>query len=197
MYKFIAGLFLSISLVLSASADSGGAGAHVITFNKTSIRVSGITPGGTVVIYGVAMVRIDYGDNVMRYSKVLQDDDHDGVVTYDHGALIPTDGVWVAVDATNGQFAVAAPKWGLNVAAPQVLPLRKNGAGAVDSFAFGYRTADMIYIHPGHGVWAVHGYDSSPHPGTTTVSLRDATSLLPSGESRATEFVPGGVIVAF
>lgn len=197
MFKTIAALFLTLSLAGGAHAASGESGAPAITFTKTTVRVSGITPGGTVVIYGVTMESIDYGTTVMRYSQVLQDDDHDGIVTYDHRGQIPSDGVWVAVDAQNGQFALSTPKWGLRIADAQVHPLRKNATGIVDSFAFGYRNVEMLYIHPGHGVWAVSGFDKSVRPGMATVSLRDAVSLLPSGEARASEFAPGTTIIAF
>ncbi len=202
MYKFIAGLFLSISLALSASATSGGAGAPAITFTPKGIRVTGITPGGAVLIYAVAMVRADTGDHIERYQQVLHDDDHDGIVTYDHGMPIPTDGVWLAVDVTNGQYAVSSPLYGLKPARPQPQPLHRAASGRVETFALSYPGAEMIYIQPGHGVWAIHGYDRSAsdrdsRPGVTGVSLSDAVSLLPSGETRATEFAPGGVIIAF
>ena len=193
---------VSVFLAVSASAASNSAGAPTIAFSGNTVRVSGVTPGATVVVYAVTFVRIDYGDHVLRFQKALTDDDRDGAVVYDVGRDIPQDGVWVAVDATNGQYAIGTPRFGAGVANPQPLPLHKSAGGLVDLFSFGYPSVEALYIHPGHGVWAVHAYsrgkgDHTAQESVTTVSLADAVSLLPAGESKAKEFAPGGVIIAF
>jgi hypothetical protein len=187
---------------LGAQAASGGAGAPTISFISNGIRITGITPGGTVLIYAVAMVRVDFNDHLERYQRTLQDDDHDGIVIYDHGKAIPPDGVWIAVDITNGQFAVASPLTGLKTAVAPAKPLHRNAGNHVDTFSFAYPGAEMIYIHPGHGAWAVHGYDggASDHDtrkGVMGLSVSDAQPILQSGETKATEFVPGGILIVF
>lgn len=194
-------LAFTLALALAAHAASDSAGAPAIAFTGTTVRVSGITPGGTVVIYGVTLVRVDFADHVERFRNAVSDDDHDGIVTWDIGKTVPQDGMWVAVDATNGQFVVGTPRFGIPVAAPPSQLLRKT-AGLVDTFAFDYSSVEAVYIHPGHGVWAVHAYDRGVHDhdsrqGVTAISLADAVSLLPAGETKATEFAPGGVLVAF
>jgi hypothetical protein len=196
-----AGFILAILMALPAQAAHGG--APVITFGATTVQVSGVTPGGTVVIYGVTFGRRDFTNGLNRVQAALTDDSHKGVVTYDLKDPIPPLGVWVAVDATNGQFAVAAPERNpLPVARALPQPFRKNGAGLVDTFSHGYFSLEMLYIHPGGGVWVAHAVDGSradrdARPGVTGVSLGDAVSLMPQGGTKPEAFAPGGVLIAF
>ncbi len=202
MKKQTVGFILAVFVAIQAHAANGPAGAPKITFSGNTVQVSGVTPGGIVVIYGVAMLRVDYSNALIRFSKALTDDDHDGVVTYDIGRTIPPSGVWIAVDVTNGQFAVAAPWRTLPAAHALAQPFRRNAAGLVDTFSHDYATAEMLYIHPGGGVWVVSAVDNGrndrdPRPGVTGISIGDAVSLMPQGGAKLSEFVPGGVLIAF
>ncbi len=202
MKKSAVGFILALLVAIQAHAANGNGGAPVITFSASTVQVSGVTPGGTVVIYGVTMGRNDYTNGLYRFQTALTDDDHDGVVTYDPGQPIPFIGVWIAVDATSGQFAIGAPRRSILPAARLLTqPFRKNGAGAVDTFSHGYPSLEMLYIHPGGGVWVVHAFDGArtdrdARPGVTGVSLTDAVSLMPKGGTKPQAFAPGGVLIA-
>jgi hypothetical protein len=112
--------------------------------------------------------------------------------------------VWIAVDVASGDYAVGAP--GRKVVAARVpqQPFVKGHGGAVDTFTFRYPTLDMVYVHPGHGVWLLHGVGGTPSSNDgqndghyeTGVNVGDAISLLPEGEAKPKEFVAGGTLVA-
>ncbi len=203
MKKSAVAFILALLVASWAKAANGPVGAPKITFSGNTIQVSGVTPGGIVVIYGVAMGRVNYTNGLNRFKAALTDDDHDGAVTYDVGQPIPPIGVWIAVDATNGQFVIAAPQRSVLPAARSLTqPFRKNGAGLVDTFSHGYASVEMLYIHPGGGVWAGHAFEGSrtdrdPRPGITGVSLSDTVSLMPPGDTKPAAFAPGGVLIAF
>ena len=194
-------VILAFLVAFQAHAASGG--APVITFSATTVQVSGVTPGGTVVIYGVAYGRSNFTNSVTHFRAALTDDDHDGVVTYDAKRRIPPAGVWIAVDTRNGQFVIGAPGHdAVRGARRSATPFHKNAAGVVDTFMHDYPSVEMLYIHPGGGVWVVNTVDGGPldrdpRSGATGVSLADAQSLMPPGDTRPAAFAPGGVLVAF
>src|SRR5260221_10957258 len=84
-----AGFILAMLVALQAHAANGNGGAPVITFTPTTVQVSGVTPGGTVVIYGVAMSRTNYTNSLLHFQAALIYHDHDGVVTYEPKQQIP------------------------------------------------------------------------------------------------------------
>jgi hypothetical protein len=192
-----------IAAAIAMDALAGGAGHDPqLLFSGNTVQVSGVTPGGGVVLYAATQRRIDYGNTLVRYTRYTKDDDHDGSVTFDLGERPSPIGVWVAIDANTGNFALGAPNHAVAVAHEQPQPFAKNDKGDVDTFTFTYPSLELVYIHPGRGVWSVHAtdgghFDHDKREAVTSVILTDAVSLIPDGEPHASAFSPGGTLVAF
>jgi hypothetical protein len=201
MRRLLTGVTIALFVSASAFAAEGSAPSPAIKFSGSRIQVTGVTPGGTVLIYGTAMLYENYGEVLHRYRQVVVDDAREGAVSWDIGRGIPPRGVWIAIDTSNGEIAVGAPGQAVAAARPQAQSLRARSGTITDTFSFTYPFADVIYVHPGHGAWSFHGidgapFDRDPRAGVTAVGLEDAISLLPNGEAKPAEFAAGGTLVA-
>ena len=179
-------------------------GPPVVTFSGSTVQVSGVTPGGTVVFYGVAMLQINYSSAIGRFKTALTDDDQDGSVTYDIGQTIPPTSLWVVVDVTSGRYAIAGPARTVFAEADlQTTPYTRNAVtGAVDTFVAAYPTVEMVYILPGTGVWSLHSVAGGPvdhgsDSASTTVSIADAAPLVPQSTGQLTQFDAAGILITF
>src|SRR5258708_36502835 len=75
MKKQTVGFILAVFVAIQAQAANGPPGAPKITFSGNTVQASGVTPGGIVVIYGVAILRGDNSNTLIRCSKALRNDD--------------------------------------------------------------------------------------------------------------------------
>src|SRR5258708_9270842 len=128
MRQSFAGFIIALFVSVSAVAAESSAPSPAIKFNGSRVEVTGITPGGSVVIYGTAMLYVNYGDMLHRYQKVVVDDAREGTVSWDIGRPIPPRGVWIAVYTASRETAEGAPCHAFPPAHPQPPPLRPRTA---------------------------------------------------------------------
>lgn len=192
-------LFLQLPL-LPCWAQSGP--GITLTFGTNNVTATGITPGKSAVFFASGLASDGAQQRVVRWAQVVSDDDRDGRVTLTTADPIPDVTIWVVADLTNGQFGVGAPSRFV----PRVTRLvpgafrRSNGSAAVTLFGFDHPVLDLLYVHPGTGVWswnAVDGglLDRDAANGVTLISVADAKPLGGTG-GKPSEFTPGGVLVA-
>src|SRR5262245_8497672 len=99
----IALFFLQLLVVTSALASPR------VTFEATSITISGVSSKGGIYVFGVAREpRGDYTDVVSR-ETTLFDDDADGTVNWELSTEVALQSIWVAVDLNSGSATVATP----------------------------------------------------------------------------------------
>src|SRR5436190_23987747 len=92
---------VAIVIVLAAlTSFSNVRAANAINVRVASqaVVVSGLTPGGSAVIFGVTFESGDAVPTRLRTATILRDDDRDGVVRYQPQEGIPRIGIWGAVD---------------------------------------------------------------------------------------------------
>ena len=161
--KFFKPYLLSLALpALAFAQPPSSPPGPAITFDKSSVSVAGVSPKGQAVLFSVAReVAEDDVATVVRRSRVLPDDDGDGVVKLDLGRDVPLRSVWVAVDLATGQVAAAAPEG---------YPLRLvkwRGVGIVHGNAHADRVedartfAEVLLVRPGAGAWQLTVGDGS------------------------------------
>ena len=193
--------FAVLTVVCYGSGQAWAANnAQTITFSSQLIRAGGFRPGATVVFFAVIVEPAQNVTQVHQWIRIVDDTDHDGVVTADFGRPVPVETVCAAFDVQTGDYAVAWPRGAVvELLSPAYGRFHKRN-GTVSGFALGATTMAMMYVHPGHGVWrwsAVDGAPSDPDGpnGITNVTVDQATPLQVA-YGKPTEFVPGGILVA-
>jgi hypothetical protein len=200
--RFFGMVSSSLLLLVAVCAQAAPPPDIVVTFGATTVTATGITPGKTALFFGTGRQKDGYFQTLIRYAVSVTDDDHDGAVTLDLGKRVPSMTIWVVVDTTNGQYTMAMPA----VAIADEVPLpahafrKTHGGSSVDGFAYNHPTLELLYIHPGHGVWtwsAADGraLDQDGPNGVTFISAADGSKVGGTTEG-ATEFALGGTMVA-
>lgn len=81
----------------------------VLTFDGSTVVVSGVTPKGSVLLCGALNEPKGYYIQLSPVSVVLTDDDGDGVVRYDTKASVAWRSVWAATDLETGDYTTGWP----------------------------------------------------------------------------------------
>src|SRR5690349_13282365 len=83
--------------------------APAVKFNSKTVTVQQITPGSAVAVFSVANEPDGSAVPIplrTQQALLLQDDDRDGVVSFNRERVVPAVGLWVAVDVETGQWTV-------------------------------------------------------------------------------------------
>lgn len=139
-------------LTMLALAGGVAAAQPSITFDSKQVIATGISPGGTVALYGVAHDFQAVLPELLRWARELTDDDRDGAVTFQVPREVPLDSQWFVVDMTTGELAASSPRGG----DPREVPF--DGPGIVDSHASPRAAlrvrraiADILVVRSGEG----------------------------------------------
>jgi hypothetical protein len=153
---------LLLSLSLSAASLAQPSGTPEITFQPRSLAVSGLSPKGQAVGYGIAReIAEDDVATVVRRAQLLADDDGDGKAEWALDREVPLRSIWVVVDLATGEVAAAAPEG---------YPLRRvdwRGVGLVrgnpraDRVEDARSFAEVLLVRPGQGAWRLTLGDGS------------------------------------
>jgi hypothetical protein len=123
-----------------------------VSINPKSLVISGVSPGGQVIVFGRSCRSTGGRVRLIRHTFVERDDDRDGAVTIAM-ETIPEFSVFVAVDYESGQFASAAPRGGAaRIMNMTRVPEWREGSEIVD-FNRGY--LDFLFVRPGKGAWVL------------------------------------------
>lgn len=147
-------LLLFVSFVL-AGLPQPAAAAAAIGFEEQALVVSGMTPKGRVVWFGVAKQTEGYMARFVRRDELLADEDGDGSVRWALDQAVPLQSIWVAVDLASGEVAVATPPgYPLRDASPA--PGRGPGEpGRPEWVETGREILEMLVVRPGQGAWGM------------------------------------------
>jgi hypothetical protein len=208
MSTIVRGRLLAVSIILCAVSFSAHAQsqdkAPVITFGPTTVIATGIAPGGDAVFFGVSYHGPGGSNWLIRWRRVVSDDDHDGTVILDLGADYSlSSSLWTVVDMANAHYAIKAyVDASYNDAYNPPQPFSHSSPpGQVDRFEFHRPLLDALYVHPGLGAWTWIASDGSSSDkdgrpnGVTTIELSGGRPLKGS-KTPPQGFVPGGLIIA-
>jgi hypothetical protein len=195
MFRTVAGILLLGFAALPAGAQP------TIGFEENAVVASGVTPGGSVVWFGIARERPGRITQVVRRDTVLPDSDGDGVVRLDLGRRVATESIWAAVDLGSGAFVVATPE-GMprrEVALPGN-SFRHSPRGAVEALQDAREFLEILVVRPGEGAWSLSVGDGGDSDADLQPngSIRAAlASMHPIQSSKAApdQLLPGDVVV--
>lgn len=149
-----------------------------IEIEEGALAVSGITPKGEVVWFGVARETSEYSATVVRRDLVLADEDGDGKVRLELGRPVPVFSVWIAVDLATGAWAAAAPEGSTAAEVPATHRPRGRGEpGRPDWVEIQRDYVEVAVIRPGEGAWGLTLGDGGQDDGDGAPDGRLTASL--------------------
>jgi hypothetical protein len=163
--RFLVGTFLlfvssappALAQPLAANGRDG-ATPPVVTVTQTELAITGVTPKGSVVIFGVGRAATGTVATAVHTTKMwLADEDGDGKVTFKPAYAIPLRSVWVVLDFDTGAYAVTG-RSDYKVKTRSVPPnaLRSDDAGVAYIDDERARLA-LLLLKPGKGAWYQYG----------------------------------------
>jgi hypothetical protein len=176
--------------------------AAAVEIKETAVVASGVTPGATVVFFGVSHESDGYRLRLAEYGDVVTDEDRDGEVRYEIGRPISSNAVFVAVDLRGGRRAMAAGSF-----APlkrKQLPPSALRAPAQGKPAHIDHPSDFTIfwiVRPGIGAWRHAVRDGGPDDGDGTRNGRstarlDRFAIHPAWPAAPDDFRPGDLVFA-
>lgn len=191
-----------IVLALLAWLPAAALGQPGIAFEEGAVRVSGLSPGTSVVVFAASLERPDVYVRVVRRQHLLSDDDRDGEVRLDLPDGVPRHSLWAVVEMATGGVATAVP---------QDAPLRHRetprGAlqhapgGGIDAVSLPEPLLELLLVRPGVGAWRGRFAEGTPTDsdgaGNGWLQMR-ASDLVPWGHEAPppARLVTGDVLVA-
>jgi len=197
-----AALIGAVTASAQARASDRPETAVTVSFGTNTVTASGITPGKSAVFFGVGFRGPNDTARLVRWKKVVTDDDGSGQATLNLGEWPARGSLFAVVDLESGRYAIAAPPDSpYNLAPMPQHPLRRGReSGEVDRMAFDHPVMELLYVDPGKGAWAWSARDGAtldkdgPN-GQTTIDLSDGVSLT-GHDAPPQRFLPRGVLVA-
>jgi len=194
-------LFFCVSLLVADAAHAADSQFH-LTIDSVAVSVSGVSPGGSVVLFSCTRTSSIRSIAVKPSAIVLRDQDHDGVIRYAPTGGVPLRSVWIAVDEGSGQAASIAPAdFPLLVSAIGGNDLKKDVEGEIASMGLGLPRLSLLVVRPGTGAWIMTGFDgeATDHDqrgdGRVELAFEDAKAV--SGKDKAPKHLrKGDTVVA-
>jgi hypothetical protein len=128
-----------------------------MTVSATTVTISGATPHGKIVFFGVGRFIDQTTVTIRRLDQIVVDDDGDGVVTVDIGGAVPWKSIFAAVDFSSGRYVLGTPDATMFPLIPLPLdasPFVADEQGVLRKIVVHHRICEMLHVRPGVGVWA-------------------------------------------
>jgi hypothetical protein len=188
---------------------TGDASAAALTteFGNRSLIVHGVTPGGSVAVFGLAREPLQTHPatpaTVVR-AEILKDTDGDGTVQLTLSVPVPRMGMWAVTDLSSGASA-AFPTTGYEPRLIALDPdlLKNDNAGQLRKLDWPLSEIDVFVARPGEGAWRFYASKESlldENRSTGNRSLRiDILNMVPIGDSPDAphNFHKGDVVAIF
>jgi hypothetical protein len=194
MRHFIRSLFYSCVLIAGTASA-----APVVTFEELAV-VAEVTPGATAAFFGLVAEPRPYSPATTEYVEMLVDSDSDGIVRFTLDEARPI-GVWMVVDMSNGEHAVASPDGFLatRTSRPASSVVHKD-TNVIAHVQQDEPTVVCWVVRPGVGAWrnVVQDGTDADADGLSDDSVGSALpSMLAIGDSPAApdDFVSGDIVV--
>lgn len=201
----ICGSLLSAPL-LAAQSPNDVVAKLSVGFGPRSITVAGVTPGGTLIVFGVArepLNTIPVTPAIVVRAETLVDLDRDGIVSLEFPGAVPRLGMWAAVDLTSGiHAAFSSPLYEPRRIAVDDELLRHDNAGQLKKLEWPFSELDVLVVRPGEGAWRFYASKSSAadeNRGEKHTLRVDLGNMTPIGNAPAGpgKFSKGDVIAIF
>lgn len=161
-----ASLAVLILILGSPMASGGDAGALRALLSSEQITFTGVTPGGDVVLLGLAVFTESGVPTRIHVAEMLSDTPGAGAVTYKPGGGVPFRSLWFAADLASGSVGFATPQ-GFEPDHREIAPasIKKDADGLIAALEMERLTVEMLLIRPKEGAWLLRAREGSPSDG--------------------------------
>ncbi len=174
-----------------------------MTANRSTLTISGVTPHGKVVFFGVARFIDRTTVTIRRIDQTVTDDDGDGIVTIDIGAPVPWKSIFAAVDFATGRYVRATPD-------PAMFPLIElqldtpalsaEGQGVLKHIVVNHCNCEMLHVRPDVGAWSQilargNKFDENHGNGAAKANVAAGQPNGPGNPAAPDRFEKGDVII--
>ncbi|HEX4965587.1 MAG TPA: hypothetical protein VF173_32555 [Thermoanaerobaculia bacterium] len=153
---------LTLAVLLFPVASQAQA-QPAITFEESAVVASGLSPGKTMVFFGVERrVDAEYSNDLyQRYQAATVAADGTARFTLEQPVALRS--IWTAVDLETGNFALASPK-GYRLARLAAAPSRlvAGSSSGPDEIVDNRGSLMGLVVRPGVGAWTLAGADGGP-----------------------------------
>ena len=174
---------------------------------KPTIRVeanvvvaSGVTPSAQVAWFSIAWDRYQGMNRVTRRDRI-DADTGTGQVTFTVDGGVPQNSIWVVVDLSSGEYAVATPE-GTDLRLDTVPAgwLARGAQSAADAVQADRDFLELLVARPGVGAWAEsvgRGGASDIGAGASAFTRASVAAMRPIGSTgpAPAKVLPGDVVV--
>ncbi len=177
---------IAFLLPLSVNAKSASANELSLVIEDDTLLARGVSPGGAVALLGAARRLDNWTPIIVGDHAQPQDNGLDSEVRHRPGFAIPAQSLWVGVDTSTGELALATP----GDTPPRTLSLPTgqlltDGRGGLQGLALNAGLLHVMVVRPGIGSWiAVIG------DGSATDGDDEANGLLTVMPSRLSPMGP-------
>jgi len=156
---------LTLLLCVAACAFAARAAnqpAIALLFSDNAVRVTGVSRGGGVVLFGVErIIHDDFSESVTLWNEHLTDPDGDGEVSLPLQTPLSPFTVMVAVDEDDARYLVATPGF-IPLTISPLGKLHGNNKGEPIEFANAMPYGEALVVRPKQGAWVARGWDGTP-----------------------------------
>jgi hypothetical protein len=134
--------------------------AMTIAVDSNGVTIGDLAPGSRVILFGVG--REPHGDHsvVRRWTEVLTDDDHNGVVQF--ASAMTNKSIWIAVDFGSGNSVSETGQDYPRRETSFEATLERNSLGQLSKFENARGVAELLVVRPGQGAWRLSAAKNAP-----------------------------------
>jgi hypothetical protein len=152
---------LTVFVLAAPSAISQPGTPHpVILYSADGVTVSGSTPGGQVILFGLSRTPLGTAAHTARRALV-QVSDGTGATTFAFHSPVPRSSIYAAVDYETGAYAISTPDgYPLRLTPFPIAALQKNG-GIYTQLGMERVSLEILCVRAKKGAWRVFLTDCS------------------------------------
>jgi hypothetical protein len=169
--------------------------------SRDELSFTGITPGGDMVLFGIAVHTSTGVLTKYPFALVVSDTDRDGAVDYKPRGGVPLRSLWFAADLENGSFAVLSPEgYELKHREIENRSVKKDTDGLVEALELERGHLEVLLVRPGKGAWILRVREGTSsdgdrvRDGRLTVLFDEATPLGETKEKAPKKLKSGDIL---